>query len=64
MWREGNMKLKSFRSSAALILTTLTLVVAVATTVATAQIYTDLYNFDYTHGSLPSGILAQGRNAR
>ncbi|MGA8153033.1 MAG: choice-of-anchor tandem repeat GloVer-containing protein [Terriglobales bacterium] len=56
------MKLKSFRASAAFIPTTLMLVVAVATTVASAQTYTDLYNFDLTHGSNPWGILAQGRD--
>src|SRR5271167_4745941 len=55
-------RLKSFRTRAALILATLMLVVAVATTVATAQTYTDLYNFDFTHGSQPGGFLAQGRN--
>ena len=52
---------KSSRANAALILTTLALMLA-ATTVATAQTYTVLYNFDGTHGSEPTGILAQGRD--
>ena len=52
------MKLKSFRSSAALILTTLILMVAAAT----AQTYTDLFNFDRTSGVYPTGLLAQGRD--
>lgn len=49
--------MKSFRT-AVLILTTLMLAVAEAS----AQIYTDLYNFDGIHGSNPLGVLAQGRN--
>ncbi len=52
---------KSFRSSAALVLTTLMLMVAVATTVAIAQTYTDLFNFAGYNGSFPVGTLAQGR---
>ena len=42
-------QLKSFRTSAALILTTLMLMV-VATTLAAAQTYTDLYNFGTNSG--------------
>jgi len=58
------MRLKSFHTNAALILTALMLAVAAATTVATAQTYTDLYNFDGTHGAWPSysSIVAQGRD--
>jgi uncharacterized repeat protein (TIGR03803 family) len=55
-------RLKSFRTTAALILTTLMLMVAAGTTVATAQTYTDLFNFDGTDGRSPAGILAQGRD--
>ena len=57
-------RLKSFRASAALILTTLILLVAAATTAATAQTYTDLHNFDGTHGANPaqSDIVAQGQD--
>ena len=54
-------RLKSFHTNAALILTTLLVVVA-TTSVATAQTYTDLFNFDGTHGTGPIGILAQGRD--
>ena len=55
-------RLKSFRTSVALILATLMLVAA-ATTVAAAQTYTDLYNFFGRRGVSPSlGILAQGRD--
>lgn len=60
------MKLKSFLTNAALILTTLMLLVVAASIVATAQTYTDLYNFDGTHGTGPgqgqSCIVAQGRD--
>jgi len=40
------------------------LVVVVASTGAHAQTYTDLYNFDFTHGAYPQypNLLAQGRN--
>jgi uncharacterized repeat protein (TIGR03803 family) len=62
MWREAKMKSKAFRSKAALILTTLMLLVAAATTVAIAQTYTDLYNFRAHIGKSPLGILAQGRD--
>ena len=56
-------RLKPFRTNAALILTTLMLMVAAATTVATAQTYTDLYNFDGTDGAEPQySLLAQGRD--
>ena len=57
-------RLKSFRTNAALILTTLMLVVAAATSVATAQTYTDLFNFRARggYGKTPSGFLAQGRD--
>jgi uncharacterized repeat protein (TIGR03803 family) len=53
---------KSFRTTSALILTTLMLVVAAAT--ATARTYTDLYNFGFNSGdpSKPQGPLAQGRD--
>jgi len=55
---------KPFRTSATFILTTLLLVVAAATSVATGQTYTDLYNFNKTHGYFPSfpNLLAQGRD--
>jgi len=60
------MKLKSLRTGAAFILATLMLVVAAATTVATAQTYTDVYNFTRAEdGSLSAmwpDILAQGRD--
>jgi len=56
------MKLKSFLTNAALILTTVMLVVAVAT-MANAQVYTDLFNFDGNDGSQPGiAALAQGRD--
>jgi len=55
-------RLKSFRTSAALILTTLILMVAATTTVATAQTYTDLFNFDYTDGAATLAVVAQGRD--
>jgi len=45
----------------AFILAVFTLVLAAAT-VAGAQTYTDLYNFDNTHGADPQAILAQGRD--
>jgi uncharacterized repeat protein (TIGR03803 family) len=40
------------------------LAVAAATTAATAQIYTDMFNFDGIHGNYPTGtgVLAQGRD--
>jgi hypothetical protein len=38
------------------------LMAAAATTVTTAQTYTDLYNFHGTHGANPQGVLAQGRD--
>jgi len=49
--------MKSFRR-AVLIFATLMLVVAAAT----AQIYTDLYNFYGAQGAYPNGALAQGRD--
>ena len=56
------MKLKSFGSSAALIVTTLMLIAA-AGPVATAQVYTDLFNFDGNDGWQPgTAALAQGRD--
>jgi uncharacterized repeat protein (TIGR03803 family) len=57
-------KFKSFRNRATLILTTLPLLLAAVATVATAQTYADLYNFDVTHGSDPGlpAIVAQGRD--
>jgi uncharacterized repeat protein (TIGR03803 family) len=72
MWREANMRnkkittltrLRSFRASGALILTALMLVFAAAA--ATAQTYTDLYNFSNNGGPNDpqySGIIAQGRD--
>ncbi|MGA8150536.1 MAG: choice-of-anchor tandem repeat GloVer-containing protein [Terriglobales bacterium] len=51
-------RLKSFRTNAALILTMLMLMVAVAT----AQTYTDLYDFDGYRGNEPMGSLAQGQD--
>jgi uncharacterized repeat protein (TIGR03803 family) len=56
------MRLKSFRTNTALSRTTFMLVVAAATMVATAQTYTDLFNFYRTDGAYPQGILAQGRD--
>jgi uncharacterized repeat protein (TIGR03803 family) len=53
---------KSFRTSAAFILTTLMLMAAAGTTLATAQTYTDLYSFDHGHGRYPNGVLAEGRD--
>ena len=55
-------RLKSFRTSAAVILPTLMLMVAVATTVATAQTFSVLYNFGSNSGDArqPDGLLAQG----
>jgi uncharacterized repeat protein (TIGR03803 family) len=52
------LQLKSVRTRAALILM---VVVAAATTMATAQTYTDIHNFDSTHGRQPRGGLSQGR---
>lgn len=52
------MKLKSFCTSAAFILTELILVAA-ATTVAMGQTYTTLHSFDGTDGLQPSGGLVQ-----
>ena len=54
-------RLKSFRTRAALVLTTLVLVVA-ATTGATAQTFTTLDSFDGTDGSFPYAGLAQAGN--
>jgi hypothetical protein len=64
MWREDTMtntkivlakiancnRLKSFRTSAELILRTLELMVPAASTVAASQTYTDLFNFKGDHG--------------
>ena len=44
----------SFRTSATLILTTLLLLIAASTTAATAQTYTDLFNFNGTDGANPN----------
>jgi len=52
---------KSFRASAAFILATLMLLIAAAT-LATAQTYTDLFNFRGLYGKEPFDILAQGRD--
>jgi len=38
------------------------LLISAATTAATAQTYTDLYNFDHLQGMNPVGLLAQGRD--
>lgn len=48
----------------ALLTLTLMLVIALAMTLANAQVYTDLHNFDNTDGRAPGipGILAQGRD--
>ena len=54
---EKNMKLESFYTSAALILTTLMLVVASSTITATAQTFTILYNFDGSVGASPSTLI-------
>jgi uncharacterized repeat protein (TIGR03803 family) len=59
MWLEASMELKSFRTSAAFIFATVTLLAAAAS----AQTYTDLYNFNGTYGSYPQGALAQGRDS-
>src|ERR1700686_1668853 len=54
-------RLKSFRTGAVLMLTTLMLVVA-ATTGATAQTFTTLHLFNSTDGSVPEGGLVQATN--
>jgi uncharacterized repeat protein (TIGR03803 family) len=55
-------RLKSFRTSAALTLKTLMLLVAAAT-IATAQTYTDLHNLDYPNypndGQFPTAVVVQ-----
>ncbi len=58
---------KSFRTNAGLALSVIMVVILAGITVATAQTYTDLYNFDGTHGNCPPnaepcGFLAQGRD--
>jgi uncharacterized repeat protein (TIGR03803 family) len=53
--------MKLFRTNAAVILTTLMLVVVLAGTV-NAQTYTDLFNFNGTDGAFPVGTPAQGRD--
>ena len=62
--RAHSQRSKSFRTSAALTLTTLMLLIAAATTAATAQTYTDLFNFNGTDGANPEhpALLAQGRD--
>jgi uncharacterized repeat protein (TIGR03803 family) len=62
MWQEDNMKSKSFRISAALILTTLMLVLAAATTGATAQTLTTLHSFHGADGATPDAGLVQATN--
>ena len=52
-------RLKSLRPSAALLITGLLLALPAA---ATAQIYTDVHNFNYADGANPLGALAQGRD--
>jgi len=54
------MKLKSFRTRAALILTMVMLMVAPE--VATAQTFTTLHSFDGADGGLPSTALVQANN--
>ena len=55
--------MKSLCTSAALMLTTLILAVAAGTTIATAQTYTDLHNFNArSNDPRFSGIIAQGRD--
>src|SRR6266849_4548384 len=54
-------RLKSFRTSAVLMLTTLMLVVA-ATTGATAQTFTTLHSFEHADGSTPHAGLVQATN--
>jgi uncharacterized repeat protein (TIGR03803 family) len=64
MWREDSMKLKSLRTGMALMSATLMLMVA-PTTVASAQTYTDLYNFGVSDGgpvNATTNVLAQGRD--
>lgn len=51
---------ESIRTSAVLIVAMVTLIVAVATTLATAQTYTDLHDFKNKGGIGPQGGLAQG----
>src|ERR1019366_6409934 len=54
-------RLKSFRTSAALVFTTLMLVVA-ASTGATAQTFNTLLSFDGTDGASPTAGLVQATN--
>jgi uncharacterized repeat protein (TIGR03803 family) len=67
MWQEDNVKFKSPSTGTALMLTTVMLFAAAATTLATAQTYTVLYNFG-TNSSDPmnpqSGVIVQGRYGR
>jgi len=64
MWQEDKVKLKSFRTNTALILATLMLVVAAATTVATAQTLSVLYDLGTNSGDplQPGALVAQGRD--
>ena len=58
-------RVKSIRTSAALTLITLTLLVVAGATTATAQTYTDLYNFNVSGGDTPwvnDALLVQGRD--
>ncbi|MGH9431956.1 MAG: choice-of-anchor tandem repeat GloVer-containing protein, partial [Terriglobia bacterium] len=58
------MPLRKVRIYGPWVLTMVLLIVATGVPAARAQTYTDLFNFDGTHGAGPSnpGILAQGRD--
>ena len=52
--------MKSFRTM--VLIAAILMLAVVAATVAIAQTYTDVYNFDWSNGSGPEGVLAQGRD--